>query len=163
MYAIRSYYVSGIVNGTKANVRDYLYTENLWSTHFGNPRCEAVQNKEWKYIRYYKNNNVSANNEVAVAKMMGIPVGSMLYSVHDPDIAVYRSYIEDPIKGEKPVYEELYHLTTDPAELHNLIADTKYADQLNDLKAQWAVLIKEARGTENPKVMRYTADSYNFV
>ncbi|MEO0333128.1 MAG: sulfatase-like hydrolase/transferase, partial [Bacteroidota bacterium] len=70
-------------------VREYLFTENLWSTHFGNPRCEAVQNQEWKYIRYYKNENFSARKKIETAKKMSISLANMLYRVHDPDIAIY--------------------------------------------------------------------------
>jgi len=151
--------ISGLINGTVSKVHEYLFTENLWSTHFGNPRCEAVQNKEWKYIRYYKNENPSAVQQVQTAKELGIPVNKMLYSVHDPEVALYRSFIDGPIKGEKPVYEELYHLSTDPKELNNLVDDKTYSDILNQLRAQWGVMIKEARGTGKPKVLRYTADS----
>jgi len=151
--------LSGIVAGTQQKVHNYIFTENLWSTHFGNPRCEAVQDKEWKYIRYYKNENPSANQEIQVAKDLGIPVNKMLYSVHDPEIALYRSYVESPVNGEEAVYEELYHLSTDHEEVTNLIADKKYSGELKILREQWAILIKEARGTEKPKVLRYTADS----
>ena len=47
---------------------------------------------------------------------MGIKETDMLYAQHDPDIVLYRTFIEDPIKGETPVFEELYHLSTDPDE-----------------------------------------------
>jgi len=76
-----------LLTGEKQKVRDYLFTENLWSTQFGNPRCESVQDKEWKYIRYYENKNFSANKKIETARQMGINMTSMLYKVHDPDIA----------------------------------------------------------------------------
>lgn len=151
--------ISGLVDGTVSNVHEYMFTENLWSTHFGNPRCEAIQNKEWKYIRYYKNENPSALQQVVVAKELGIPVNLMLYSVHDPDIALYRSFVEGPVNGEMPVYEELYHLATDPNELNNLVDEKKYRDMLEQLRKQWEAMIKEARGKGKPRVLRYTADS----
>ena len=141
-------------------MRDYVFTENLCSTHFGNPRCEAVQNKEWKYIRYYKNNNFSATKEVETAKLLGIPVNKMLYAVHDPMIAVYRDYIESPIQGEQPVYEELYNLKNDPAELHNLASNKATKEILENLRKVWKTEIIAARGTGNPKVLRYTNDSH---
>ncbi|WP_111708334.1 sulfatase-like hydrolase/transferase [Lutibacter citreus] len=152
--------ISALIRGEKAEVRKYVYTENLWSTHFGNPRCEAVQDKEWKYIRYYKNNNFSATKEIETAKMLGIPVNKMLYAVHDPAIAVYRGYIDSPLEGEKPVYEELYNLKNDPAELHNLVGDSKNSEILENLKKVWKTEITNARGTGNPKVLRYTNDSH---
>lgn len=151
--------LSGIVDGKQKSVRQYLYTENLWSTKFGNPRCEAVQDKDWKYIRYYKNDNPSAREQVKVAKELGVDVNKMLYSVHDPDIALYRSFIEGPLNGEKPVYEELYHLKDDPIEMVNLVHDERYQSVLDNLRKQWAVMIKKARGTGKPRVLRYTADS----
>lgn len=151
--------LSGLIQGDAKEVRNYVYTENLWSTQFGNPRCEAVQTKEWKYIRYYKNENLSASKKIEVAKELGMDVSTMLYSVHDPDIARYRSYIDGPLQGEQPVYEELYHLKTDPNELENLIADEKHSEILVELKKAWAAQIKEARGEGAPMVYRYTRDS----
>ncbi|GAA4934114.1 sulfatase [Algibacter agarivorans] len=152
--------ISNLANGDKKEVRDYVFTENLWSTHFGNPRCESVQNKEWKYIRYYKNNNFSATKEIKYAKELGIPINEMLYNMHDPDIAVYRDYIEAPLNNEQPVYEELYHLKNDPAELHNLVNNQEYTEVLKTLRAQWKIEITQARGTGKAEVFRYTNDLY---
>lgn len=152
--------ISNLIKGDKEEVRNYVYTENLWSTHFGNPRCEAVQNKEWKYISYYKNNNFSATKKIKYAKEIGISQNEMLYNMHDPEIAVYRDYIDSPLNGEKPVYEELYHLKQDPQELHNLVNDNKYAGVLETLKKQWKIEIKNARGEGKAEVLRYTNDLY---
>ncbi|KAA5823770.1 sulfatase-like hydrolase/transferase [Algibacter amylolyticus] len=152
--------ISNLANGGKKEVRDYVFTENLWSTHFGNPRCESVQNKDWKYIRYYKNNNFSATKEIKYAKELGIPVNEMLYNMHDPGIAVYRDYIDAPLNNEQPVYEELYHLKKDPAELHNLVNNQEHAEVLNTLRAQWKIEITQARGTRKAEVFRYTNDLY---
>ncbi len=151
--------LNALLSNQEDKVRDYLYTENLWSTQFGNPRCESIQSKDWKYIRYYKNNTLSAASKIKVAKELGMNVNTMLYSVHDPDMAIYRSYVEGPLKGEEPVYEELYHLASDPDELSNLIDEAKHADVLKLLKKEWAKAIKYARGEGKPKVLRYTSDS----
>ncbi|MEM9259578.1 MAG: sulfatase/phosphatase domain-containing protein, partial [Bacteroidota bacterium] len=148
-----------LLAGNEKTVRDYLFTENLWSTHFGNPRCDAVQNEEWKYIRYYQNHNFSAREKIAVAREMGIPISAMLYKVHDHDIAVYRSYVEGPLGGEHPVYEELFYLKQDPREANNLASDPKYASVLQRMKETWEIAIREARGEGPPQVLRYTADS----
>ncbi|WP_303317229.1 sulfatase-like hydrolase/transferase [Flavivirga abyssicola] len=152
--------ISHLVEGGDENVRDYLFTENLWSTQFGNPRCEAVQDKEWKYIRYYKNTTFPASKNIKAAKTLGIDVTKMLYAVHDPAIAVYRDYIESPLQGEEPVYEELYNLKEDPNELKNLVDNKDYERVLNTLKKAWKEKITMARGTEAPKVLRYTNDSH---
>ncbi|WP_298484551.1 sulfatase-like hydrolase/transferase [uncultured Maribacter sp.] len=151
--------LSKIISGEKIAVRDYVYTENLWSTQFGNPRCEAVQNKEWKYIRYYKNNTFPASKKIKTAKDLGIIEKNMLYAVHDSDIAIYRDYIESPLQGEEPVYEELYNLKNDPSELHNVISKKEHNAILEQLRKEWKNQITIARGTENPKVYRYTIDS----
>ncbi|EMI15255.1 hypothetical protein RMSM_07811 [Rhodopirellula maiorica SM1] len=54
----------GLVTGSDEPVRDYVFTENLWSTHFGNPRIEAVQDKRWKYIRYYAEASIAGEPPV---------------------------------------------------------------------------------------------------
>lgn len=149
-----------LVYGDRDGVRDYVFTENLWSTQFGNPRCEAVQNKEWKYIRYYKNETFPASKKIEVAKTLGVPVNKMLYAVHDPDIAVYRNYIEAPLQGEEPVYEELYNLENDPNELNNLAENKEHESILNKLRKEWYNQIKFARGEAPPMVLRYTNDSH---
>ena len=151
--------ITPILSQKQSGTRDFLFTENLWSTHFGNPRCEAVQDFEWKYVRYYKNQNLSALKKIETAKKMGIPVSAMLYKVHDPDIALYRSYIEDPLDGEPAVYEELFHLKDDPNETTNLAINEEYRNILNNMRKVWATEIKNARGSEMPSVVRYTAES----
>ncbi len=85
-----------LIQGSDQPVHEYIFTESLWSTHFGNPRIEAVQDKRWKYIRYYKNENFPAAWKIRVAKELGIPQNKMLYGVHDDAIAVYRYYVEAP-------------------------------------------------------------------
>ncbi|WP_343329651.1 sulfatase-like hydrolase/transferase [Polaribacter staleyi] len=151
--------ISKLLVDTSAEVRDYVYTENLWSTQFGNPVCEAVQDKQWKYIRYYRNKTFSAAKKIKVAKDLGIPVNKMLYAVHDPDIAFYRDLSDASLQGEEPVYEELYDLKNDPEELYNLASKSKHQTKLNALRKVWKNEITMARGNEKPKVYRYTTDS----
>ncbi|MFY0687398.1 MAG: sulfatase-like hydrolase/transferase [Cyclobacteriaceae bacterium] len=148
-----------LLDGEVDQIRDYLFTENLWSTHFGNPRCEAVQNKDWKYIRYYANHNFSALKKIETAAQFDINVNRMLYTVHDPDIALYRDYIESPLRGEPAVFEELYRIGEDPYEVSNLSDNADYSDQLSKMRAVWENEIKRARGTGQPKVLRYTVES----
>ncbi|GGZ87753.1 acetylglucosamine-6-sulfatase [Algibacter mikhailovii] len=152
--------ITNLIHGNHQEPRKYVFTENLWSTQFGNPRCESVQSKEWKYIRYYKNNTFSASKKIATAKQLGIKENKMLYAVHDPDIAVYRNYIEAPIQGEQPVYEELYNLSEDPNELVNRIDNSNDSGMLNELRSVWKTEIINARGSGAPKVLRYTNDSH---
>ncbi|TMU57709.1 acetylglucosamine-6-sulfatase [Flagellimonas algicola] len=148
-----------VLSGSIADPRHYLYTENLWSTQFGNPRCESVQDKNWKYIRYYKNENLSASKKIKTAKEMGINLTSMLYKVHDPDIALYRHFIEAPLQGEAAVYEELFDLKNDAQETTNLANETGHKDILEKMRKIWVNEINNARGAEPPQVLRYTTDS----
>ncbi len=150
--------LNAMIRGGNQPVRNYLLTENLWSTQFGNPRCESIQNKEWKYIRYYKNENLRASKKIEAAQLLGINQNKMLYSQHDPDIALYRTFVDAPIRGEDPVYEELYHLKNDPQETTNLSNKKKYRKKLNKFRVIWKEKIKYARGKGKPKVLRYTDD-----
>lgn len=148
-----------MLSGKESDIREFSFSENLWSTQFGHPRCESVQSKDWKYIRYYKNQNFSASKKIKTARAMGIPVNSMLYKVHDPDIAVYRDFIESPLSGEEPAYEELYDLRNDPHESTNLAGQTQYQELLQSMRQAWCEEIIKARGQGAPAVTRYTADS----
>lgn len=137
-----------------------MFTENLWSTHFGNPRCEAVQDKEWKYIRYYKNDNPSALEKVKIGNQMGFNANKVLYGVSDDDLVQYRMFSEGPLNGEQPVYEELYHLKTDPKETKNLVTLPPYKAVVNKLMAVWKTEIIHARGgAGRPAVVRFTKES----
>ena len=148
-----------LIEGGQRSIRDYIFTENLWSTQFGNPRCEAVQDKNWKYIRYYKNDNLRASTKIETAKMLGLKPNDLLYGVHDPDIAQYRAYIEAPIKGELPVHEELFDLSNDPAETTNLVHHQNHRKQLEQYRRIWSLAIKRARGEGSPQVVPYTKDT----
>lgn len=148
-----------LLEGKSKPVRKFVFTENLWSTHFGNPRIEAVQDKRWKYIRYYKNENFPALAKIRTAKELGIPVSKMLYVVHDDAIAIYRHYAESSLAGEPPIYEELYDISIDPSETNNLIDVPAHNETLQRLKLAWRTKLAEARGAGTPKVLRYTAES----
>jgi len=130
-------------------LRDYVFTENLWSTHFGNPRCEAVQDERWKYIRYYHNENIPASFQSRVAGELGLSnQPSKLFAVVEYEMIAYRHYIESPLHGELPVYEELFDLKTDPSETVNLAGDPGYEAELNRLRQAWREQIEFARGPE---------------
>lgn len=80
----------------------------------------------------------------------------MLYEVHPNQFAVYRNFVEAPLKGEKPVYEELYHPVKDPHEISNLINEPAHKTILDELKAAWKVEVRNARGEGMPKVISYS-------
>jgi arylsulfatase A-like enzyme len=150
--------LSPMLRGDIKPLRDFIFTENLWSTHFGNPKIEAVQDKEWKYIRYYRNENISFREKVKVAEEMGIPMVS-LNAVYDSDMIVYRRFIESSLQNEPAVYEELFNLISDPQETTNLINDPSNALILQRMKEAWWKMLNYARGEGPPGVLRYTEES----
>ncbi|WP_168565552.1 sulfatase-like hydrolase/transferase [Crateriforma spongiae] len=149
----------GLVDQIGDAVHDYIFTENLWVTHFGNPKIEAVQDKRWKYIRYYRNNCMSAQAKIEAAAQLGLKQTAALYGVSDPMMFHYRDLVESSLRTPFPDYEELYDLANDPSELNNLAADPKHARQLNRLRKVWRQKLRQARGTEPPAVLRYTDES----
>lgn len=149
-----------LVESKKDKVRDYLFTENLWSTPHGNPRCESVQDKEWKYIRYYKNENQAANEMDYISKSLGLK-GSTAYTIGVGDAIKYRRFAEARLVfGEEPVYEELYNLKNDPWEVENVVDNNLYAKVLERMRIACDEQLKMARGSGNPKVYLITKDQY---
>ena len=140
-----------LINKKVTQVREYAFTENLWSTHFGNPRCESIQNKEWKYIRYYKNNNLSAVDKIKHYAELGLADNS-LYRVSNYDAIRYRIFVDAPFNGEKPVYEELFNLKKDPLEANNLIAKKRYKKLIEQLRKECQKGVVYARGQGKPRV-----------
>ncbi|MFR9651477.1 MAG: sulfatase-like hydrolase/transferase [Rikenellaceae bacterium] len=149
-----------MLNGEKESVRDYLFTENLWSTSFGNPYCESVQNKEWKYIRYYKNTNQSSLHQQEVIKEMGLAANGV-YVVDKTyrSLFDYRRYANSRLNtGEEPVYEELYNIKDDPYEAVNLITNNYNASLLEKMREECDNQLRYARGTGAPRVNVITLD-----
>jgi len=86
-------------------------------------------------------------------------VNQLLYQTNDVQIATYRHYAESSLVGEPPIYEELFHLQSDPEELHNVIQEKQHASVLSSLRTAWKEKLKYARGAGKPKVLRYTNTS----
>jgi len=79
-----------LIEGKKVAWRNEIFCENLF-TDQGYPRIEAVRAKDWKYIRYFSKLNDR--------------------NLYLPDAS---------IKGEQPIYEELFNLKDAPKEQVNL-------------------------------------------
>lgn len=149
-----------LLTGDMKSIREWVFTENIWATHFGNPPCQSVQNYEWKYIRYYKNESMSASRKVELSRAIGLKANDVLYGVYDEDALRYRAYVEGPLEGETPIYEELYHLSVDPDETTNVINLEENREILQQMRSAWDKKIREARGDEKtPSVSRITKDS----
>jgi arylsulfatase A-like enzyme len=128
-----------IVEGKTTKLRDYAFSENLWSTYFGNPRIESVRTADWKYLRYFKNDRTQFANVTQ----------KTLYVVTPSQITNYAAWLTASIKGEQPVYEELYNLASDPHEAVNLVDRPAYADVLKKMRQQCQTAVKAAKGDAN--------------
>ena len=117
--------------------RRAAFAENLWVTYSGNPRCESVRTADWKYIRYF------ANDRALFARARGDGEGG---AVSDELAAAYAGWLTASIRGEPAVYEELYHLASDPDEAKNLARDPAHAAKLRELRAECQRLVTAAKG-----------------
>ncbi|MGJ8630594.1 MAG: sulfatase-like hydrolase/transferase [Glaciecola sp.] len=106
-----------LLNGKSVQWRQSIFLENLMTIQ-NYPRMEAVRTHQWKYIRYFDKNKAQKYAQMSMAS----------------------------IKGEKPIYEELFDLQSDPLEIHNVVADPANAEVLEQLRQQNAQLVKEYRG-----------------
>lgn len=106
-----------LMQGDEVSWRKDFFCENMFMWQ-NYPRIEAVRSKEWKYIRYFDKKKDQHH------------ILSLIAS----------------IQGEKPVYEELYHLTDDPGETKNLADDEKHKNTLEHFRLRCGKLLREAKG-----------------
>lgn len=125
--------VKPFLTGKPSNWRDDIFMESMMITQ-GYPLMEAVRNDDFKYIRYFDKNKQ--------------------YPLHADALAA-------SIKGEKPVYEELFDLRTDPNETTNLAEQPEYASTLKNMRKRALELVKEAKGEDDPDVHLYPGDRYS--
>lgn len=125
-----------LLRGEPVAWRDAAFAENLWSNAFGNPRCESVRTRRWKYIRYFQNDR----------SLFGEAKGPGAGRVTPEQAAAYARWLSASILGEEPVYEELFDLDRDPDEATNLAADPAHATDLDRLRTEARRLVREARG-----------------
>ena len=130
-----------LLRGQRTKWREYAFSENLWSTVFGNPRVESVRSAEWKYIRYFPTER----------SLFGSPGGPSAYGVTPEQALAYESWLTASARGLKPAYEELFHLTSDAHEAKNLAREPKFAPVLERLRAECDRLVKEAKGDLSAK------------
>ena len=106
-----------IMQGDNKNWRKDFFCENMFMGQ-NYPRVEGVRSTEWKYIRYFD----KAKDQHHILSLIA------------------------SIQGEKPVYEELYHLTNDPGETKNLATDKKFRSTLEHFRLRCDKLLREAKG-----------------
>ncbi|MGS0535917.1 sulfatase-like hydrolase/transferase [Pseudoalteromonas sp. SaAl2] len=108
--------LSPLLAGKKVQWRQELFIENLMTIQ-NYPRMEGLRTHKWKYIRYFDKK----------------------------DEGKYTDYIDASIKGEQPIYEELYDLVNDPKEMKNLIDEPNTAAIAEQMRKRNTVLVKELR------------------
>lgn len=128
-----------LINGKQVKWREYSFGENLWSTVFGNPRIESARSAEWKYIRYFASDR----------NLFGSIKGKAAYGVTPEQAKAYRDWLTASVRGLKPDYEELFHISKDPEETTNLAKDAKYSQILQQMRQECDVLVREAKGDLN--------------
>ncbi len=126
-----------LLRGEHAPWREYAFSENLWSTVFGNPRVESVRSADWKYIRYFA-------TERSLFGTAGESRES--YGVTPEQAHAYQSWLTASVRGLKPSYEELFHIAVDPNETANLAGEPKHAEMLTLLRRECDRLVRDAKG-----------------
>ncbi|MDO6738219.1 sulfatase-like hydrolase/transferase [Wenyingzhuangia sp. 2_MG-2023] len=102
-----------LIQGKTKNWRKDVFFENLF-TQQGYPRIEAVRTKEWKYIRYFSKDN---------DRDQYLPMAS--------------------VKGEQPIYEELFYLKDDSKEQINLAGEQSNKAILKELRERCNELVTD--------------------
>ena len=97
--------------------RSDFFAENLFMGQ-NYPRIEAVRNVRYKYLRYFDKKKDKAHQHALTAS----------------------------IRGEEPIYEELYDLKNDPLEKNNLANASNVKQTLSFFQKRCQTLVKEAKG-----------------
>ena len=118
-----------LLRGESPAWRDAFFAENLFD-HQNYPRCEGVRTRTHKYIRYFARTEDPAQ------------AGRLIRGTLDP----YGEARLRSLRGEQPIYEELYDLAADPHEEHNLASDAAAATLLDDLRLRTTALGLSALG-----------------
>lgn len=108
-----------LIHDSESDWRKGIFLENLYTGRF-NPLIEAVREKQWKYVRYFRNPGHNKGKEV------------LTRSGH---------YVDEDVdfRGKRPVYEQLFNIRTDPHEYDNLAKNSKYTKILNRLQKRCEV------------------------
>ena len=117
--AMQGVSVKPLLQGNDSSWRQELFLENMMTIQ-NYPRIEAVRTKQWKYIRYFDKENDQEYADMLVAS----------------------------INGERPIYEELFNIESDPDEVRNVIAEQSNRETLKRLRQSVARMVSEYRGTE---------------
>jgi len=128
-----------LLKGEDVEIRDAIFAEKNW--HDYEDRSRAVRDKKFKYIANHYNDLPGTPPADAARSDTFREMQRLLREGTLPDIQ------STCFVAPRPA-EELYELTKDPFELHNLAADPAYRDTLDRLRVeyqQWQRLTKVRR------------------
>lgn len=101
--------------------RKDFFLENMFMGQ-NYPRIEGVRSTRWKYIRYFDKSKDQPHFQALTAS----------------------------IRGEEPIYEELYDLANDPNETVNLAQNAEHRATLQQMRHRYRELLLEAKGGDAP-------------
>lgn len=122
-----------LLDGEQPEWRQEIFTEQLMDIQ-NYPRSESVRTGDWKYIRYFARTEDPQQ------------AGKTFRGTLDD----YNACLTSTLRGEEPVYEELFGLKDDPGETTNLAQDSRYADDLARLRGRVGELARAAKGDDSP-------------
>lgn len=111
-------------------IRDYAFAEHNWHVYQAHERM--VRTGDFLYIR-----NALPNQRNLCVESIEFPAGEVLWQKYED--GSLNSVQQDVFLNPRPK-EELYLVTEDPYQFHNLAAKPEYADQLSQLRKvldQW--------------------------
>ncbi|QZT36162.1 sulfatase-like hydrolase/transferase [Halosquirtibacter xylanolyticus] len=130
-----------LLTGKKSEIHDYLFHE------VGATR--SVRKENWKYIAFRKPQwvqNITVEQRNKLAKKGVDPNAPFTHTCDQPG---GRGGESPAIKFYPNYYDadQLYDLSADPTEQHNLAKDPKYAAKLKEMKSILAAEVKQLPGT----------------
>ena len=135
---------AGILNGTATRHRDRVFNTQSGDGDFNVYPSRSLRTAEWKYILNLHPEFQHQTHDTRNRNGRGI-----LYwrtwleevKTNPAAAAIVKRFVERPA-------EELYHLKSDPYEMHNLAADPKHASQLASMRAEVKAWMKEQGDTQ---------------
>lgn len=143
----------GVLRGGKDEHRDKVFITHSGDGDMNRYPMRAVRTREWKYVRNLDPDGQHHSHIDKAAAGDGREYWDSWVerAKSDPAAAtVVRRYHTRPA-------EELYDVKADPSELKNLVAETKYADRLRELRAGLDEWMRD-QGDEGMKTERALPD-----
>ncbi len=131
---------AGILRGTTTTHRERVFTTHSGDGDYNVYPSRSVRTRDWKYIR---NLHPEFQRHSHVTRVDSDTVGNVYWKTwlaaartSPAAAAIVGRFTEQPA-------EELYDLTVDPHEQHNLAADSRHVDRLASLRAELTAWMKQ--------------------